>query len=66
MQKIFRRHAMHRYGYGGTLMHHLYHQDDLTASYHGDLVPANINPDVGLYPAGARRHAWLNSLNDEV
>jgi len=66
MQNIFRHQAMHRYGYGGTLMCYLYHQDDLTASHHGDLVPTNINPDVGLYRAGARRCAWLDSLNDEV
>jgi len=66
IQNIFRRHAMHRYGYGGTLMHLLYHQGDLTTGHHGDLVPANINPDVGLYHAGGRRRAWLDSLNDQV
>jgi len=47
-------------------MCHLYHQDDLTASHHGDLVPANINPDVGLYRAGAQYRTWLDSLKDEV
>jgi hypothetical protein len=66
MQNIFRRHAMYRYGYGGTIMRHLYHQDDLTAGHHGDLVPANVNPDVGQYHAAARRRAWLDSLDDEV
>jgi hypothetical protein len=66
MQNIFRRYTTHRYGYGGTLMRHLYHQDDLTAGHHGDLVLANVNPDVGLYHAGARRRAWLDILDDEV
>ena len=57
---------MHRYGYGGTLMCHLYHQDDMTAGYHGDLVPANVNlPDVGRYQASARRLAWIDGLDNE-
>lgn len=66
MQNIFCRHAMHRYGYGGSLMRHLYHQDDITAGHHGDLVPANVNPDVGRYQTGTRRLAWIDGLDNEL
>jgi len=65
MQNIFCQHSMHRYGYGGTIMRHLYHQDDMTAGHHGDLVPANVNPDVGRYQASARRLAWIDGLDNE-
>jgi hypothetical protein len=66
MRNMFHGHTMYGYGYGGTLMRHLYHQDDLTAGHHRDLVPANVNPDVGLYHGGARHRAWLDSLSDEA
>jgi hypothetical protein len=66
MQNIFRRHAMYRYGYGGTIMRHLYHQDDLTAGHHQDLAPANVNPVIGLYRTTAQSRIWLDSLDDEI
>jgi len=66
MQNIFCRHAMHHYGYGGTLIRHLYHQDDMTAGHHGDLVPANVNPDVGRYQTSSLHMAWINGLDNEL
>jgi len=47
-------------------MRHLYHQDDMTAGHHGDLVPDNFNPDVGWHQASALRMAWIDGLDNKL
>jgi len=47
-------------------MYHLYHQDDMTAGHHGDLVPANVNPDDGRHEASALCMAWIDGLDNEL
>ena len=38
----------------------------MTSGHHGDLVPANVNPDVGRHQASARRMAWIDGLDNEL
>jgi len=65
MKTIFHASRRYRYGFGGDIFRHLYHQDEMTAAHYGDLVQANVNPNLGLREHRLRQVAWINGLDNE-